>query len=104
LLQLIEKREANSDGGAEFLDGVAEQRKCDGCCDTFIDGAGLVLGLRLLQLGRRKGFGHALASTIIAVEIAELDVIDVIGSAVPLVGLLGHVTLFQLFSADRSHE
>jgi hypothetical protein len=38
------------------------------CCDTFIDGAGLVLGLRLLQLGRRTGLGHALASTIIAVE------------------------------------
>jgi hypothetical protein len=29
-----------------------------------------VLGLILLQLGRSTGFGHALASTIIAVDIA----------------------------------
>jgi hypothetical protein len=36
----------------------------------FIDGAGLVLGLALIQLSRTTAFGHALGSTIIAVGIA----------------------------------
>jgi len=50
--------------------GHVDNAASGGSGGMFIDGAGLVLGLALIQLSRTTAFGHALGSTIIAVGIA----------------------------------